>query len=84
MRRDHLMGEPSFSGHQIAEACAMLDGQTPETILKWAVDRFFPLLTMATAFGPEGNCIIHMLASIEPRVRIFNLETGYQLSLIHI
>ncbi|MCI0377521.1 MAG: phosphoadenylyl-sulfate reductase, partial [Gemmataceae bacterium] len=31
-----------------------------------------------TAFGPEGNCIIHMLAGIEPRVRIFNLETGYQ------
>ena len=72
------MGEPSFSGHQITKACALLDGQTPETILKWAVDRFFPRLTMATAFGPEGNCIIHMLAGIEPRVRIFNLETGYQ------
>jgi phosphoadenosine phosphosulfate reductase len=33
---------------------------------------------MATAFGPEGNCILHMLAEIEPRVRVFNLETGYQ------
>ncbi len=33
---------------------------------------------MGTAFGPEGNCIIHMLAEIEPRIRIFNLETGYQ------
>jgi phosphoadenosine phosphosulfate reductase len=32
---------------------------------------------MATAFGPEGNCIIHMLAEIEPRVHVFNLETGY-------
>src|SRR5258708_25545510 len=40
--------------------------------------QFYPRLTMATAFGPEGNCIIHMLAEIEPRVRIFNLETGYQ------
>ena len=35
---------------------------------------------MATAFGPEGNCIIHMLAEIEPRVRIFNLDTGYQFA----
>jgi phosphoadenosine phosphosulfate reductase len=33
---------------------------------------------MATAFGAEGCCLIHMLAEIEPRVRTFNLETGYQ------
>jgi phosphoadenosine phosphosulfate reductase len=33
---------------------------------------------MATAFGAEGCCLIHMLARIEPRVRVFNLETGYQ------
>src|SRR6266571_2395694 len=72
------MSEPHFSADQIAAACAKLDGQPPEIVLKWAVDTFFPRLTMATAFGPEGNCIIHMLADIEPRVRIFNLETGYQ------
>lgn len=33
---------------------------------------------MATAFGPEGCVIIHMLAEIEPRTPVFNLETGYQ------
>jgi phosphoadenosine phosphosulfate reductase len=33
---------------------------------------------MATAFGVEGCCLIHMLAEIEPAVRVFNLETGYQ------
>lgn len=63
---------------EIAAACGQLEGQSPEVILKWAVAKFFPRLTMATAFGPEGNCIIHMLAGIQPRVRIFNLETGYQ------
>src|SRR5947209_9719670 len=72
------MAAPHFSAEQIAAACAQLEGQSAETILKWAVDQFYPRLTMATAFGPEGNCIIHMLADIEPRVRIFNLETGYQ------
>jgi phosphoadenosine phosphosulfate reductase len=35
---------------------------------------------MATAFGAEGCCLIHLLAEIEPRVRIFNLETGYQFA----
>jgi len=32
----------------------------------------------ATAFGAEGCCLIHMLAEIEPNLRIFNLDTGYQ------
>jgi phosphoadenosine phosphosulfate reductase len=72
------MDERRFSEKQIAEACSRLEGQSPQAILKWAVDQFYPRLTMGTAFGPEGNCIIHMLAEIEPRVRIFNLETGYQ------
>jgi phosphoadenosine phosphosulfate reductase len=67
-----------FDSEQIAQACARLAGAPAEAILRWAVDKFFSRLTMATAFGPEGNCIIHMLAGIDKRVRIFNLETGYQ------
>lgn len=55
-----------------------LKGAKPNEILGWAVENFFPKLTMATAFGPEGCIILHMLAEIEPRVRVFNLETGYQ------
>jgi phosphoadenosine phosphosulfate reductase len=46
--------------------------------LRWAVDAFHPRLTMATAFGAEGCCLIHMLAEIEPNVHVFNLDTGYQ------
>src|SRR5215472_6233832 len=59
-------------------AAARLANESPQAILRWAVDAYFPRLTMATAFGAEGCCLIHMLAEIEPRVRIFNLETGYQ------
>src|SRR5947209_17932726 len=60
------------------EANVQLENQSPENVLRWAVAQFFPKLTMATAFGVEGCCLIHMLAGIEPAVRIFNLETGYQ------
>ena len=56
----------------------MLEGKPPQLILRWAVERYYPRLTMATAFGAEGCCLIHMLAEIEPGVRIFNLDTGYQ------
>lgn len=74
------MAEQHLTPDQIAAACARLEGQSPEAILQWAVETYYPRLTMATAFGPEGNCIIHMLAEIQPKVRIFNLETGYQFA----
>ncbi len=55
-----------------------LETASPQEILQWAVNRFAPRFTMATAFGPEGMCIIHMLAEIAPDTPIFNLDTGYQ------
>jgi phosphoadenosine phosphosulfate reductase len=63
---------------ELAEASRSLDEAAPEEIISWAVDRFYPRLTMATAFGPEGCVILAMLARIEPRVYVFNLDTGYQ------
>ena len=55
-----------------------LESASPHEILRWTVERFAPYFTMATAFGPEGMTIIHMLAEIAPGTPIFNLETGYQ------
>lgn len=57
---------------------SLLENESPSAILRWAVERFAPRFTMATAFGPEGMTIIHMLAEIAPETPIFNLETGYQ------
>jgi phosphoadenosine phosphosulfate reductase len=57
-----------------------LKGASAQGILRWAVDTFHTRLTMATAFGAEGCCLIHMLAEIDPGVRIFNLDTGYQFA----
>jgi phosphoadenosine phosphosulfate reductase len=72
------MNTPEITANQITVANRLLQEATPQDILRWAVERFHPRLTMATAFGAEGCCLIHMLAEIEPGVRIFNLDTGYQ------
>jgi phosphoadenosine phosphosulfate reductase len=69
-----------WSVNALAAANTLLEGRTPQEILRWAVDSFHPRLTMATAFGAEGCCLIHMLAEIEPGVRLFNLDTGYQFA----
>src|SRR5260370_39693575 len=72
------MSVQPFAADDVETASESLEGKSPQAILRWAVAEFHPRLTMATAFGAEGCCIIHMLADIEPNVRIFNLETGYQ------
>ena len=54
---------------------------SPEEILRWAVETYYPKLTMATAFGAEGCVLMAMLSQLEPDgrdVRVFNLDTGYQ------
>src|SRR5690349_5196316 len=65
---------------QIARANELLAEETPQNILRWAAEAFGPKLTMATAFGVEGCCILHMLAEVAPRTRVFNLDTGYQFA----
>ncbi len=64
----------------IEEVSAELETCTPQEILRWAVREYHPRLTMATAFGAEGCAIIAMLSEIQPDVRIFNLDTGYQFA----
>src|SRR6056297_1113392 len=68
---------------ELAAESEQLESATPQEILRWAVDRFAPKFTMATAFGPEGMTIIHMLAEIAPETPVFNLETGYQFAETH-
>jgi phosphoadenosine phosphosulfate reductase len=63
---------------QLARDSQRLETASPEEIIAWAVKNYFPRLTMATAFGPEGCVILSMLAKIEPKVHVFNLDTGYQ------
>ena len=72
------MKRQTMSASEIPAAREILEKWPPQDILRWAVSEFHPGLTMATAFGAEGCCLIHMLAEIEPGVRVFNLETGYQ------
>src|ERR1700761_4356118 len=63
---------------EIAEANERLASASAAEVLEWAAERFHPRLMMATAFGAEGCCIIHMLAEIQPAVTFINLDTGYQ------
>jgi phosphoadenosine phosphosulfate reductase len=64
----------------IALANELLGQSPPPEILRWAVKHFHPDLLMATAFGAEGCCLLHMLAEIGPGTKVINLDTGYQFA----
>lgn len=63
---------------ELSRKSAEFETASPQEILRWTVERFAPNFGMATAFGPEGMTLIHLLAEIAPRTKIFNLDTGYQ------
>jgi len=72
-----LEATPEFLA-DLAEHSRRLETASPQEIIAWAVEAYAPKLTMATAFGPEGCVILHMLAEIDPTTYVFNLDTGYQ------
>jgi phosphoadenosine phosphosulfate reductase len=67
---------------ELAQISARFETATPQKILRWAIETYREKLTMATAFGAEGCCLLHMIAQIRDETGlvpdIFNLETGYQ------
>ena len=65
---------------RLSDESAKLETAAPEEVIRWAVATYFPKLTMATAFGPEGCVILYYLSIVEPRTHVFNLDTGYQFA----
>jgi phosphoadenosine phosphosulfate reductase len=52
------------------------DLKTPQEVLKWAFDNLHPKLAKASSFGAEDVVVIDMMMKINPKARIFTLDTG--------
>lgn len=69
---------------EAAEATALLEGRTPQDVLRWAVDRFGDDLTMACSFGgPTGMVLLDMASRAGLDISIFYLDTDYLFSETH-
>ncbi len=67
-----------YTAEELATISSELEERTPQEILGWAVDQFFPELTLACSFGgPSGMVLVDMIAAIEPRVEVFYLDTAF-------
>lgn len=50
--------------------------KTSQDVLQWALDTLHPKLALASSFGAEDVVVIDMLMKINPKARIFTLDTG--------
>lgn len=68
----------TYTADELAAISAEMEEQTPREILRWAVDEFFPDVSLACSFGgPSGMVLIDMIAEIEPRVEVFYIDTDF-------
>jgi phosphoadenosine phosphosulfate reductase len=68
----------TYTAEDLSRISAELEERTPREVLQWAVDEFFPDLTLACSFGgPSGMVLLDMMAQIEPRVEVFYLDTDF-------
>lgn len=51
------------------------EGRPPQVLLEWALDQFHPRIALSSSFGVEDMVLIDMLWRINPRARVFTLDT---------
>ncbi len=62
---------------QIEKLQRQAEGWDPETLLRWAAETFQDEVAMASGFGPEGVSLIDIAVRVQPRIRIFTLDTDF-------
>ena len=53
-----------------------LESKSAEELIQWALTTFGDRVTLASSFGAEDVVLIDMLAAVNPKARIFTLDTG--------
>jgi phosphoadenosine phosphosulfate reductase len=61
---------------EAGELSVAFEGEEPEAVLDWAIERFSPLIGVSTAFQIDGVAIIDMAYRIDREIHVFSVDTG--------
>ena len=50
----------------------------PSEILKWSIEKYYPRIAIASSFSVEDTVLIDMVTQIQPNIKIFYINTGFQ------
>jgi len=69
---------PTVSPTELDVISQGFESAAPQEIVRWAVETFGDGLSVGASFGgASGMAILHMVASLNPKVHVFVLDTDY-------
>ena len=66
----------TLSAPEVAELAAQFDPQNAEEVLRWALARYHPKIALSNSLQTEDMVVLDIASRIEPKVRVFTLDTG--------
>src|SRR5215208_70059 len=66
-----------FSAEEIDRLSQEFETKTPQAIIRWAVDSFWPQIALSSSFQTQSMPLLHMTSQIRRDILILFLDTGY-------
>jgi thioredoxin-dependent adenylylsulfate APS reductase len=61
---------------EAGELSVEFEGEEPQALLEWALERFSPSIGISTALQLDGVALVDMAYRIDPEVHVFSVDTG--------
>jgi phosphoadenosine phosphosulfate reductase len=61
---------------EAGEISVEFEGEEPQTVIEWAIERFAPRIAISTAFQIDGIAVLDMAYEIDPEIEVFSVDTG--------
>ena len=66
-----------FSTEEIEQLSLEFETKTPQEIIRWAVNSFWPQIALSSSFQTQSMPLLHMASRIRRDLLVFFLDTGY-------
>ena len=66
-----------FTPLEIEQLSNEFEAKTPQEIITWAVDNYWPQIALSSSFQTQSMPLLHMASQIRHDLLIFFLDTGY-------
>jgi phosphoadenosine phosphosulfate reductase len=73
-----------ISASEIQRLSEEFEMKTPQEILKWAIDTFWPQIALSSSFQTQSVPLLHMASLVRRDILIFFLDTGYHFWETHM
>ncbi len=66
-----------LSRNEIEKLSLEFESKTPQEIIQWAVDTFWPEIALSSSFQTQSMPLLHMATRLKRGLPVFYLDTGY-------